>query len=53
MCSLRCDAASRLVANMLSSGEGKEGLLVGLQQALTSDRALVLQLKALLSEGQA
>lgn len=48
--SLRCNAAARLVRELLASGEGKEGLLAGLSEALATDRALLLQLKALLGE---
>lgn len=46
--SLRSHAASRLVVDMLGTAEGKEGLLKGLQQALTGDTALATQLRSLL-----
>jgi acetyl-CoA carboxylase/biotin carboxylase 1 len=45
---LRSHAASRLVADMLGTAEGKEGLLKGLQAALGTDTALATQLRSLL-----
>jgi hypothetical protein len=47
---LRYGAAARLVTEMLSSSEGKEGLLQGLQQAAASDPSLALQIKTLARE---
>lgn len=50
---LRARAASRLVADMLGTAEGKEGLLKGLQAALATDTALATQLRSLLQRPSA
>ncbi|KAF6253758.1 carboxyl transferase domain-containing protein [Scenedesmus sp. NREL 46B-D3] len=44
---LRSQAASRLVQDMLATGEGKEGLIKGLQAVLATDSSLATQLRAL------
>jgi acetyl-CoA carboxylase/biotin carboxylase 1 len=49
---LRAHAASRLVQDMLATAEGKEGLLKGLQQVLTTDSALSTQLRAMLPQAR-
>ncbi len=49
---LRSSAASRLVREMLATGEGKEGLLKGLQSVLATDSALETQLRLLLAQHQ-
>lgn len=47
---LRSRAASRLLKDMLATGEGKEGLLKGLQDVLQTDSALATQLRAMLQQ---
>jgi len=44
---LRSQAAARLVRDMLATGEGKEGLIKGLQAVLATDSTLTTQLRAL------
>lgn len=46
---LRSQAASRLVQDMLATGEGKEGLIKGLQAVLATDSSLATQLRALVA----
>lgn len=45
---LRSAAAARVVADMLATQEGKEGLLAGLADAVNADGALAQQLRGLL-----
>ena len=45
---LRSAAAARLVADMLETQEGREGLLAGLGQAVSGNSGLAAQLRALL-----
>lgn len=48
---LRAAAAGRAVASLTRSGEGREGLLVGLERALREDPSLRLQLDLMLRGG--
>ncbi|KAG2445384.1 hypothetical protein HXX76_000006 [Chlamydomonas incerta] len=49
--SMRCSAAEELVAQVLGTVEGKEGLLHALQGAIQRDGMLALQLRLLLQAG--
>lgn len=46
---LRAAAAARLVADMVATAEGRDGLLRGLQAALGTDTALATQLRSLVA----
>lgn len=48
---LRAAAAGRAVASLTRSGEGREGLLAGLERALREDPSLRLQLDLMLRGG--
>jgi hypothetical protein len=45
---LRAAAACRAVQSLIRSGEGREGLLLGLERAVKEDAPLRLQLELLL-----